>query len=98
MFPTLKEELEFYLKNGKYSDLFINEFLTYVKKGIYEPDFIGKEIEVLAEREIENGIYEGYTSNYIKVHFPSDTDISKQFINVKIDGIGEDFVTGNIVK
>ncbi|MBR2477027.1 MAG: tRNA (N(6)-L-threonylcarbamoyladenosine(37)-C(2))-methylthiotransferase MtaB [Clostridia bacterium] len=60
--------------------------------------FIGREIEVLAEREIGNGVYEGYTSNYIKVHFPSDTDVSKQFITVKIDDVGEDYVTGNILR
>lgn len=59
-------------------------------------EFIGREIEVLAEREIENGIYEGYTSNYIKVHFPSDTDLSKQFVTVKIDSVGDDYVTGII--
>lgn len=47
MFPTLKEELESYLQSGKYSELFINEFLKHVKNGTYEPDFIGKEIEYL---------------------------------------------------
>lgn len=47
MFPTLKEELESYLQSGKYSELFINEFLAHVKNGTYEPDSIGKEIEYL---------------------------------------------------
>ncbi len=56
--------------------------------------FVGKEIEVLAEREIENGIYEGHTSNYIKVHIPSTNDISRKFVNVKIDKIKGDYVTG----
>lgn len=58
--------------------------------------FVGKEIEVLAEREIENGIYEGHTSNYIKVHIPSETDISRSFVNVKIDRIDGDYAIGII--
>lgn len=56
--------------------------------------FIGKQAKVLAEREIENGIYEGHTSNYIKVHFKSNTNVSKNFVNVKIDKIEKDYVTG----
>ncbi len=56
--------------------------------------FIAKKVQVLAEREIENGIYEGHTSNYIKVHFKSETDVSKKFVNVKIDKINNDYVTG----
>ncbi len=56
--------------------------------------FIGKQVEVLAEREVENGIYEGHTSNYIKVHIPSEKDISRKFVNVKIDKIEKDYVTG----
>ena len=59
--------------------------------------FIGKEIEVLAEREIEHGIYEGHTSNYIKVHIPCDKNISRKFVNVKIDKIIDDYATGKLI-
>ena len=58
--------------------------------------FLGKEIEVLFEREVENGIYEGHTSNYIKVHVPSDKDISRKFVNVRIDKVFDEYVLGEI--
>lgn len=41
------KELESYLKTGKYSELFIKEYAYYINNGIYEPDFIGREIEYL---------------------------------------------------
>ncbi len=59
--------------------------------------FINREIEVLVEREIENGVYEGHTSNYIKVHIPSSEDISKKFVTVKISRIEKDYVYGDII-
>lgn len=58
--------------------------------------FIGKKVTVLAERQVEDGIYEGHTSNYIKVHVPSLTDIAKKFVDVEITRISDDYVEGRI--
>ena len=59
-------------------------------------EFIGKRVNVLIERQVEDGIYEGHTSNYIKVHVPSNTDISKRFIDVEITRICDDYVLGRM--
>lgn len=58
--------------------------------------FIGKEIEVLLEREVESGIYEGHTSNYIKVHVPSLKDISRKFVKVRILKVFDEYVFGEM--
>ena len=61
-------------------------------------DFIGQNIEVLVEREIEKGVYEGYTSNYIKVHILSAQDISHKFVTVNITKTEKDYAIGNVVE
>ena len=45
---------------------------------------IGKTYPVLFEKEVEKGIFEGYTPNYIAVRIKSDTDISHQIIDVTL--------------
>ncbi len=44
----------------------------------------GTTQNVLAEREIEPNIYEGYTDNYTLVHFHSDKNVCGQIITVTI--------------
>jgi threonylcarbamoyladenosine tRNA methylthiotransferase MtaB len=46
--------------------------------------FVGKTVKVLAEREIDGGVFEGHTSNYITVQFESETDVAHRYIDVKI--------------
>ncbi len=59
--------------------------------------FIGREKYVLFER-IENGYYEGHTSNYIKVLVKSDKDLTNCLIRVKLkDIITEETMMGEIV-
>ena len=45
---------------------------------------IGKTYPVLFEQEVEKGIYEGYTPNYVAVRIKSDTDISHKIIDVTL--------------
>lgn len=45
---------------------------------------IGKTYPVLFEQEVEKGVFEGYTPNYIAVRIKSDTDISHQIVDVTI--------------
>ena len=46
--------------------------------------YVGKEVEVLYERAIGDGIYEGHTTNYIKVHGTSEKDLTNQIVRTKI--------------
>ena len=46
--------------------------------------YVGLETEVLFEREVEAGIYEGHTTNYIKVRAASQRDLTNQICGVKI--------------
>ena len=47
----------------------------------YNKKYIGKIIEVLFEEETD-GIWSGYTKNYIKVNLKSDKDLENQLIDV----------------
>ena len=46
--------------------------------------YVGKEVEVLYERVIGEGIYEGHTTNYIKVKGASDKDLTNVICKTKI--------------
>lgn len=62
----------------------------------YLKAFIGKRVNVLFEREIEGDIYEGTTSNYMKVHVKSDADISHTYVDCVITGANDEFAIGEI--
>ena len=46
--------------------------------------YVGKEVEVLYERAIGEGVYEGHTTNYIKVKGTSDKDLTNVICRTKI--------------
>ena len=46
--------------------------------------YVGKEVEVPYERAIGEGIYEGHTTNYIKVKGTSDKDLTNVICKTKI--------------
>ena len=51
---------------------------------------MGKTVEVLAEREVAPGVWEGHTSNYIPVDFASDLPCKNQMVFVELTGfLGE---------
>ncbi|MDD2495852.1 MAG: tRNA (N(6)-L-threonylcarbamoyladenosine(37)-C(2))-methylthiotransferase MtaB, partial [Tissierellia bacterium] len=54
--------------------------------------FINKEVSVLVETQKDDNIYEGYTSNYLKVLVKSEKDIKSQLINVDIKNIKDDYL------
>ncbi len=54
--------------------------------------FIGCDVDVLVESEKDENIYEGYTSNYLKVLIKSDINIKSQLISVKINDINDDYL------
>ena len=49
----------------------------------YNQKYIGKPVEVLFEEE-KDGIWSGYTQNYIKVNFKSSKNLENQLVTVKI--------------
>jgi threonylcarbamoyladenosine tRNA methylthiotransferase MtaB len=54
--------------------------------------FIGKKISVLIENEKDDKLYEGYTTNYLKVLLKSDINVKNEIINVHIDKIRNDYL------
>jgi threonylcarbamoyladenosine tRNA methylthiotransferase MtaB len=65
-------------------------------------DMVGKTVPVLFEREVKKGegIYEGLTTNYVRVLAKVDEDIHNRILEVKITAVndGEAAVDGEIVK
>ena len=56
--------------------------------------FIGKNMSVLVETEKEENLFEGYTTNYLKVLLKSDITIKNQIVNVHVKNISKDFLLG----
>ena len=50
----------------------------------YMDSFVGEVVPVLFEREVSDGVYEGHTTNYIKVHASCNWDVSHKIVDVKI--------------
>lgn len=59
--------------------------------------FIGKELEVLFEKNVKDDVYEGLTTNYIRVYAKSDTDIQGLIKKVKIIDVKDNFIEGSLV-
>ena len=60
--------------------------------------FAGKNMEVLFERRHNDGLWEGYTSNYIKVHVKSDENLENEIKTVKITRALAEQAEGETVK
>lgn len=63
----------------------------------YNEEFIGKELPVLFE-ERENEYFKGHTSNYILVKAKTDKNLQNEIIKVKIFGINDLDVEGEIIQ
>ena len=63
----------------------------------YMTNIVGKTAEVLFEREVNKGIFEGYMTNYVKVRVHSKTDISHKILPVKLTDTGVDFLMGELI-
>lgn len=59
---------------------------------------IGREFSVIAETRDRNGLYNGYTANYIPVKFMCDKDTDGKTVKIKITAIGDgDYCMGEII-
>jgi len=63
----------------------------------YASRFIGNELGVLFEKNLRDDIYEGLTTNYIRVYAKSDMDLQGSIKKVKIIDVKNDFVEGNLI-
>ncbi len=63
----------------------------------YASQFEGEVLEVIPEEQMENGLYEGYTANYLKVHFPATDEMIGKLVKVKITKAGYPYNEGQFV-
>ena len=59
--------------------------------------FVGKTMPVLYEQEIAEGVYEGYTTNYIRVNSKSDKNLCNVIADTKIMSVEHETAEGRIV-
>ena len=63
--------------------------LSEKKKNTFYRKMIGKEFKVLFEEtEKENSLY-GFTSNYVRVKYPFETDLANKFKFVNIKSVND---------
>ena len=78
-----------------------NEILTSLsdlKKQQFCSKFLDSTQKVLAEKSGKKGIYTGFTDNYIKVTFESETNIENEIVDVHLESINVDNeVTGRVI-
>ncbi|MGD9567414.1 MAG: tRNA (N(6)-L-threonylcarbamoyladenosine(37)-C(2))-methylthiotransferase MtaB [Sedimentibacter sp.] len=56
--------------------------------------FTGKKMSVLVETQKKENIFEGYTTNYLKVLIKSDINIKNEIVDVCIKNIRNDYLAG----
>ena len=58
--------------------------------------YVGKEVEVLYERAVGEGVYEGHTTNYIKVRGTSEKDLTNMICKTKITKAEKEELFGDV--
>jgi threonylcarbamoyladenosine tRNA methylthiotransferase MtaB len=59
-------------------------------------DFVGTTNQVLFEQRADDGLFEGHTTNFLKVRVESSEDLSNQIIPVKLKAISDGKLSGEI--
>lgn len=59
--------------------------------------FLGKTEKVLIETQKKENIFEGYTTNYLKVLLKSDINIKNEIVNTRIKAVKKDYMQGDIL-
>lgn len=57
----------------------------------YLKNLIGKDVEVLFENKIDNGVYQGYTKSYLPVRIENDENLVGKILTVKIQSYCDEF-------
>ena len=63
----------------------------------YASQYEGEVLEVIPEEHRENGLYEGYTANYLRVQFPATEEMIGEIVKVKITKAGYPINEGQFV-
>lgn len=82
----LKEKINIEEKKRRSSMLRI---LSQKKKNEFYRKMIGKELSVLFESEAKDNLIFGFTSNYVRVKYPYNSDLANNFKIVKIKGVDD---------
>lgn len=70
--------------------------LSDKKKNYFYNQMIGKNIDVLFESQSEDGMIKGFSSNYVRVQNNYDKDLKNQVCLVRVKGIENGLVYGEI--
>ncbi|PIE30286.1 tRNA (N(6)-L-threonylcarbamoyladenosine(37)-C(2))-methylthiotransferase MtaB [candidate division KSB3 bacterium] len=63
--------------------------LSHQKRQSFYSRYIGKSVRVLFEQREKNGLFTGYTENYIKVGVKTDKNLSNSFHDVRVTHVSE---------
>jgi threonylcarbamoyladenosine tRNA methylthiotransferase MtaB len=66
--------------------------LSEKKRRYFYEQFVGQEMEVLFEKDIENGKIHGFTDNYIRVAVNYEPDLVNKLLKVKLQSVKADGV------
>ena len=64
----------------------------------YTSQFENDVLEIIPEEEFSDGLYVGYTDNYLKVVFPAKEEMIGKLVKVKITKAGYPYNEGKFVK
>ena len=60
--------------------------------------FLGRELDVVIEKELDNSMYEGTAGEYLKVEFQNSVKLHKKMlVSVKIDEYKNKILTGSVI-
>ncbi|OGU81089.1 MAG: tRNA (N(6)-L-threonylcarbamoyladenosine(37)-C(2))-methylthiotransferase MtaB [Stygiobacter sp. RIFOXYA12_FULL_38_9] len=71
--------------------------LSEKKKHEFYQSMIGKELIALFEHEDHNGVMKGFTSNYVRIKAPFNSELINKFVHVKIAEVDENICTAEIL-
>lgn len=71
--------------------------LSSKKRGAFHQSFLGLAREVLVEEMTAEGSWTGLTSEYVRVNFHSDQELSNRIVTVKISNLEGEHCTGNVI-
>ena len=87
MGPAIEE----HIKNQR-SEILLD--LAAAKKQEFCHAMLGQNTEVLVQQQLDTGIYEGLTDNYLEIQFPAPEDLTGNLIRVTPQTIEEGVVKG----
>jgi threonylcarbamoyladenosine tRNA methylthiotransferase MtaB len=68
------------------------------KLNLFTEDQVGKKTKVLFERRNKQGLFEGYSSNYLRVQVQTDLDLSNQICEVYLTRVENGKLVGELLQ